>query len=205
MARRPRRRLDSPGINDVKLGSGGGPFDGHAPPPPLSPEQRAERRAFVESLLLSGMPNSRVVAICAQPYARGPSGSLMGLGLGPSSVVPICNEIRRQWADDYKSREATRRTDQLTCLQNDLSRMRSQQQVPWQSVTAQEKLRAEIEGNLAPRRLEVGIAAVPDALAASLAGLTAADVEAILAEELEVAKKLRAIETTAEPAASPAP
>lgn len=203
MARKPRRRIDHPGINDRPLPTPDPMPQGHALPPALTPEQHAERRTFIEQLLLSGMPNSRVVAICIQPYGKSPSGSLTGLGVGPAVVVPICTEIRRQWADDYKAREATKRTDQLTCLQNDLARMRSQQQVPWQSVTAQEKLRAEIEGNLAPRRLEVGIAAVPDALAASLANMTEADVEAIIAEELEAVKNQRALVTTAEPVASP--
>lgn len=209
MARRPlrtgppRHRTDAPGINDQPLLTPDRGPVGRAFVPVVTPEQYAERRAFIESLLLSGMPNSRVVAICAQPYGKSATGGLTGLGVGPQVVVPICNEIRKQWADDYRSREATRRTDQLTCLQNDLARMRSQAQVPWQSVTAQEKLRAEIEGNLAPRRLEVGLAAVPDALAASIANMTEADCEAILAEELEREKKLNAFVTTAE--ASPAP
>lgn len=205
MARRPRATHLSASrtVDPAQRGQGGSLSPGQQPPV-ITPEQHAERRAFVESLLLAGMTNSRVVAICAQPLQRNAQGHITsGLGLGPSAVIPICIEIRRQWADDYKAREATRRTDQLARLQNDTSRMRTQANVPWSTVQQTEKLIAEIEGNLAPRRLEVGVHAVPDALAASLAGMTEADVEAIIAEERENAKKLAAIPTTAE--ASPVP
>lgn len=206
MARRPR--ADSPGIaksRTVPLDqrASGYIMPGQTAPVPLSPERIAERYQFIESLLLSGMTNSRVIAACVQPYAKDENGLLMGLGIGPDQVVPICTEIRKRWQDDYKAREATRRTDQLACLQNDLARMRSQSTVPWSTVGVHEKLKAEIEGNLAPRRLEVGVHAIPDALGVALAGMTEADVEALIAEELELTKKAQAIVTTAE--ASPSP
>lgn len=196
--RAPRRRPDAPGINDTGHRAlepsrpGGGVIE------KLTEEQHAERRNFVEALVLSGMPNTRVVQVCARPYSRDAGGNLAGLGIGPSVVVDIIRQIRQRWADDYKSRESTRRTDQLTRLHNDLALMSIDKTPNRAAKVSTEKLIAEIEGNLAPRRLEVAHSALPDALVASVSDMTEADVEAALLEELEREKKLKAIDTTAE-------
>ena len=172
------------------------------PPPPVevSDEERVERLAFVESLYLAGMPTQRIVTLCMRPFGRDVGGNLTGLGLGNRAVRELVTQVRTAYLDDFKAREATRRTDQLARLHNDLARMRSSGKVPWSTVATTEKLVAEVEGNLAPRRFEVGVQALPDALTQALASQFSTDeaVQLALAEERERERRLRAIETTGE-------
>jgi hypothetical protein len=117
--------------------------------------------------------------------------------------------IRQANRDDFESRKETRRTDQLARVHRHLAIMSMETKKPWAAIQAMEKLASEIEGNLAPRRLDINVSTIPDALAQSCAGLTEELAEQIIAEELEAQRKLAAISTTGESlpeqAASPRP
>ncbi len=158
-----------------------------------------ERRQFIEGLFLAGAPYTRIVQLATQPPVLGPDGKRTGggLGIGKGLVKHYLAELRQTHALFAAESEKTKRSDQLARLRNHLMRMASATKPPWASIQSTEKLIAEIEGNLAPRRLQVELHAVPDALAAAVAGMTPADIERQIAEELEREKKLAAIDTTA--------
>ncbi len=159
-----------------------------------------ERRVFIEGLFLAGAPTSRIIQLaCAPPRIDSDGVKRGGLGITKQLARHYLAELRSFHALFASEADNTRRTDQLARLRNDMMRMRSEKKVPYATVGTHEKLIAEIEGNLAPRRLQVELHAVPDALAAAVAGWSADDVERMVAEELEREKRLAAIETTASP------
>lgn len=188
MMRRPRR----PHALPPGLPADGPRHVAFAPPtglggaPPSTPAQLAERRAFVEPLWLAGTPAAQIVDFANK----------QGKGWTAQQVRNTLAELRSEYAADYADRETTRRTDQLARLHRHLALMSSTRPVPHSAIATTEKLIAEIEGNLAPRRLQVEQRAVPDALAAVCAGMSEAEVERLLAEERERELRLGAVETT---------
>ncbi len=184
-------------LHDSPTGVHAAPNVGAPVVPSVEPEVTAARREFLEGLVLVGAPRSRILQLARR---KGYS-------------TKICDEdirlIRAEHAADQADREKTRRSDQLARLRNSLMRMQSEARPPWAAIQATEKLIAEIEGNLAPRRLEVGLTAIPDALAAAVSAMTPESIEAAIAEELERNRLLAsAIPTTGESvpdAASPPP
>ena len=122
------------------------------------------------------------------------------LGLNERQVKTVVADLRRAMVEADAELKPFRQLEQVERLRQDLAKMRAQPRIPFNALTSHEKLVAEIEGNLAPRRIKHEIAAVPDSIATVLAGMSEADVERIIAEEREVVRKLAAIVTTSESA-----
>lgn len=161
---------------------------GSVPPPPheVTVEEREARLAYVESLYLAGLPSRQIFALAAQPPVLDATGKRVGGGIGvkASATKILLAEIRQSYADDWKSREAFRRTDQMARLQRHLAQMASEGgRKPWAQIMRAEQLISEVEGNLAPRRLELEVRDLPDALAQVIAGMSRDDVARVLAEE----------------------
>lgn len=196
---RTRRRTSAPEHNNAGTGQRS-PFS-QPPKAELTPAQKQLRFETVERVYLSGGTNGQICTAAAAELTKQHK-----LPTEPRELLGVLGEVRQKTKEDFESRKETRRTDQLARLQSDLLAMRTNPKTPRQAIAHTEKLIADIEGNLAPRRLEVAVHAVPDALAQSCAGMTADDVERIIAEEQELLKKLRAIPATGvEVVASPEP
>ncbi len=159
-------------------------------PPPPTPEEMEERRQFVDNLVRAGGTPDQIATLARRQF-----------GIDRRTVERLLVDLRKLMREELEASDS--KVEQLYRLRNDLLKMRTLPKQPYASIVATEKLVAEIEGNLAPRKLQHDFkGAVPDALAAALAGMTAEDLEALANEQLELEKKAAAIVTTAEPAAS---
>jgi hypothetical protein len=184
MARQPLSRAPDPEPAGPAL----------APPntqPALQPtaEELAKRRLLVAGMLNDGHPLSYIVDVAT-----------IQLGVNEGQVRATIRELRHQLLEEEAEARPFRQLAQVQRLRADVAKMRGLPRQPWSSVGTHEKLIAEIEGNLAPRRIKHEIAAVPDALAAVVNSLSEADVEREILEQREHMKKLAAITTTAEAA-----
>lgn len=162
----------------------GPPAAGH--PDPLV---MTERRMFIGGMLRDGHPMNTIVDV-----------AMVRFGIHEGQVRSVVADLRRLMVEADAETKPFRQLEQLDRLRADLAKMRAQPRMPFAALTSHEKLIAEIEGNLAPRRIKHEVQPLPDALAAALAGMSAADVERIMREEREVQKKLAAFVTTATPA-----
>lgn len=165
------------------------PSQGSVPPPP-SPEQVEERRQFVDKLLKAGATPDQIATLAQGQF-----------GIDKRTVDRLVADYRRLLREELQ--HSDNKLEQLGRLRNDLLKMRTQQKPPYAAIATTEKLVAEIEGNLAPRKLQHDFkGAVPDALAAALGSMTSDDLEALAQEQAELERKAASIETTAESVAS---
>lgn len=173
------------------------PAQGLVPPTP-SADEIAERRAFVDSLLKAGATVDQICTLAAKRPELNKQGQRTGGGfnLSKHQVQVLVRDLRALLAEELQS--PTSKLEQLGRLRNDLLKMRSMAKPPHAAMASYEKLIAEIEGNLAPRRVQLEVHTIPDAVAAVVAGMTNDDVEAMMLEEREREKQLRAITTTGE-------
>ncbi len=184
MARQPLTRAPQPEPRGPALAP---PPTGLSPPHPTA-DELARRRLLVAGMLNDGHPMSYIVDVAT-----------IQLGINAGQVKATVAELRRLLLEEEAEARPFRQLAQVQRLRADVAKMRGiTARVPWSALGTHEKLIAEIEGNLAPRRIKHEIAPVPDALAAVVNGMTTDDVERTIAEELEHMKKLAAINTTAE-------
>ncbi len=149
-----------------------------------------ERRQFVDNLVRAGATTDQIARLAQRQF-----------GIERRTVDRLLVDLKKLLREELLAADS--KVEQLARLRNDLLKMRTMTKQPHAAIVATEKLIAEIEGNLAPRKLQHDFkGAVPDALAAALSGMTAEDLEALAQEQLELEKKAAAIDTTAEPAAS---
>lgn len=185
MARQPLSRAPDPQPTGPALAP---PNTGLSPPHPTA-EELAKRRLLVAGMLNDGHPLSYIIDVAT-----------IQLGVNEGQVRSTIRELRAQLLEEEAEARPFRQLAQVQRLRADVAKMRGQGRQPWSAVGTHEKLIAEIEGNLAPRRIKHEIAAVPDALAAVVNSLSEADVEREILEQREHMKKLAAIPTTAEAA-----
>jgi hypothetical protein len=164
-----------------------------------------ERRAFVDSLLKAGATVDQICTLAAKAPELDQQGKRTGGGFGLThhQVKTLVRDLRALLAEELQT--PTAKLEQLGRLRNDLLKMRSMVKPPHAAISSHEKLIAEIEGNLAPRRIQHEVHAIPDAVAAICGSMTNEEVESLMLEEREREKMLRAIPTTGEAVASPHP
>ena len=186
MARQPLTRAPLPEPTGPALAP---PPTAETKPHPTA-DELARRRLLVAGMLNDGHPMSYIVDVAT-----------IQLGINAGQVKATVAELRRALLEEEAEARPFRQLAQVQRLRADVAKMRGiQARVPWSALGTHEKLIAEIEGNLAPRRIKHEIAPVPDALAAVVNGMSEGDVEGIITEERERVKMLAAINTTHEAA-----
>jgi hypothetical protein len=157
-------------------------------PAHLSEVEREARRVVVRQLLALG------VGLDSLPRAMADRGWQMSRGLARAEYEAVMAE----WVADHAAFRETTRVAQIRRLEADLVRYRAAETAPddapgaktrWQAVVQTEALLARLQGHLAPVTHEVRVEAtvvVREALVEVVAGLTADDLDALVAEELEL-------------------
>jgi hypothetical protein len=143
----------------------------------LAPEELEARRAVVRQLLALGVTSDQL------PGAMRDQGWQMSREVGRREYDAVLGE----WAADHAHLRETTRVSQVQRLQSDLALYRRDKR--WQAVVQTEALLARILGHLAPTKVEVQVEAhvvVREALVEVVAGMTAEDMDRLLAEEAEL-------------------
>ncbi len=166
------------------------PSRGIVPPPP-TPDEIEARRQFIDNLLKAGATVDQIATLARQKFS-----------LDKRTVEREVADLRRLLREELAAADS--KVEQLGRLRNDLLKMRSERSPRWSSIAATERLISEIEGNLAPRKLQHDFKGqVPDVLAAVLSGMSGEELEDIAAEQREIERKAAAYVTSGEPVASP--
>lgn len=196
MARVPRPTPIKPPAapaTPTAAGPASAPLVGTGSGPAAKLEDVEVHRRFVEGLVLRGAMLTRIVTLARQGWTD-PQVPGRRFTIGDATVKRMHRDVCAAIREEVDGTSKDSRRDQIARLRDDLLRMRSDPKTSWTALSTHEKLVAEVEGNLAPRRLTLEVGPVPDALAASIAGMTPEAIEQALAEELEREKKLRAID-----------
>lgn len=147
------------------------------PPPPEPPPatlpttrlQRQQRRDQVEFMLIRGDGFTKVAEMCRERFS-----------IGAKGTRKLVDEVHTMWADEGEKDRVIRKERQLRRLYQELQMCKVARNADgtidpghfkWTAITQLEKLIAEIEGNLAPIKVEA-TATLNHALIAVIHGLT---------------------------------
>ncbi len=143
----------------------------------LSPEELEARRAVVRQLLSLGVTPDQL------PEAMRDQGWPMSREVARREY----DAVMAEWAADHAHLRETTRIAQVQRLQSDLARYRRDKK--WQATIQTEALLARVLGHLAPTEVKVQVEAhvvVREALVEIVSGMSAEEMERIMAEEEEL-------------------
>ena len=158
-----------------------------------TPEETAERRMLIYQLLNAAADPQQIAKACAERFA-----------MSEQLTKEWIDRVRRERSEQFEADRPRYKSEQVSRLQADLTRMRSQERKPWAAIARHEQLLSAIVGTREPIGVHLGGAVqVREALVAVIQQLEPAALDEIVAEQLElVAAAEQTLALRALPAAS---
>jgi hypothetical protein len=145
------------------------------PAPELSLAEKTRRFEFVENLMQTGAPLSMISALAKEPPPK-------GLGVVRHVVELVVAEVRAAWREREEAQRSNAKLEQRERLRATLAKAVAAKS--FNAAIGAERLLAELDATLAPRRVEVDATLVQrEALVLVVAGLDEAELDRIAEEQ----------------------